>query len=206
MNVVGSSFIRSTFQKLYPFVAVVFAIVLLAGCVTPEPTSAQSSSVDPGYQLGPEDVVMVSVWKDEHLTREVVVRPDGIFSFPLVGEIQAEDRTVEDIRVELVKRLTKYIPNPSVSVSVVKVMSYKIYVVGRVNKPGEYLIGHYTDVLQALSLAGGLTPFASENNIKVIRRVKGQQQVFPVRYADLRKGEDLDQNILLQRGDVVMVP
>ena len=184
----------------------VYTIMLLAGCVTPEPTSAQSSLADPGYQLGPEDVLMVSVWKDEHLTREVVVRPDGIFSFPLVGEIQAEDRTVEDIRVELVKRLTKYIPNPSVSVSVVKVMSYKIYVVGRVNKPGEYLIGHYTDVLQALSLAGGLTPFASENNIKVIRRVKGQQQVFPVRYADLRKGEDLDQNILLQRGDVVMVP
>lgn len=206
MNVVGSSFIRSTFQKLYPFVAVVFAIVLLAGCVTPEPTSAQSSSADPGYQLGPEDVVMVSVWKDEHLTREVVVRPDGIFSFPLVGEIQAEDRTVEDIRVDLVKRLTKYIPNPSVSVSVSKIMSYKVYVVGRVNKPGEYLIGHYTDVLQALSLAGGLTPFASENNIKVIRRVRGQQQVFPVRYGDLRKGEDLDQNIVLQRGDVVMVP
>lgn len=206
MKIVSLSRSGKRFQQIHQLALMVYTIMLLAGCVTPEPTSAQSSLADPGYQLGPEDVLMVSVWKDEHLTREVVVRPDGIFSFPLVGEIQAEDRTVEDIRVELVKRLTKYIPNPSVSVSVVKVMSYKIYVVGRVNKPGEYLIGHYTDVLQALSLAGGLTPFASENNIKVIRRVKGQQQVFPVRYADLRKGEDLDQNILLQRGDVVMVP
>jgi polysaccharide export outer membrane protein len=167
------------------------------------PTAA---AVDPGYRLGVEDVMLVSVWKDEQLTREVVVRPDGVFSFPLVGDVQAEDRTVEEIRADLVKRLTKYIPNPNVSVAVTKVLSYKVYVVGRVNKPGEYLIGHYTDVLQALSLAGGLTPFAAENDIKIIRRIKGQQQTFPFRYSDVRKGHDLEQNILLQRGDVVMVP
>ena len=163
-------------------------------------------TVDPGYRLGAEDVMLISVWKDEQLTREVVVRPDGMVSFPLVGDVQAEDQTVEEIRADLVKRLTKYIPNPNVSVAVMKVLSYKVYVVGRVNKPGEYLIGHYTDVLQALTLAGGLTPFAAENDIKIIRRNKGQQQVFPFRYGDLRKGRDLDQNILLQRGDVVMVP
>ena len=162
--------------------------------------------VEPGYHVGAEDVLQVSVWKDEQLTREVVVRPDGMFSFPLVGDIPAEDRTVEEIRAEIVKRLTKYIPNPNVSVAVTKVMSYKVYVVGRVNKPGEYLIGHYTDVLQALSLAGGLTPFAAENDIKIIRRVRGQQQVFPFRYGDVRKGNDLEQNIILKRGDVVMVP
>ena len=162
--------------------------------------------VDPGYRLGAEDVMLVSVWKDEHLTKEVVVRPDGMFSFPLVGDIQAEDCTVEEVRAELVKRLTKYIPNPNVSVAVTKVLSYKVYVVGRVNKPGEYVIGHYTDVLQALSLAGGLTPFAAENDIKVIRRMKGQQQVFLFRYGDVRKGQGLEHNILLQRGDSVMVP
>ncbi len=169
-------------------------------------TVALASQVDPGYRLGAEDVMLVSVWKDEQLTREVVVRPDGMFSFPLVGDIQAEDRTVEDIRSDLVKRLTKYIPNPNVSVAVTKVVSYKVYVVGRVNKPGEYLIGHYTDVLQALSLAGGLTPFAAENDIKVMRRVRGEQYAIPFRYGDLRKGRDLEQNIILQRGDVVMVP
>lgn len=168
--------------------------------------SPMAQEVDPSYRLGAEDVMLISVWKDEHLTKEVVVRPDGAFSFPLVGDVQAEDRTVEEIRVDLVKRLTKYIPNPNVSVAVVKVLSYKIYVVGRVTKPGEYLIGHYTDVLQALSLAGGLTPFAAENDIKVIRRIKRHQQTFPFRYGDVRKGNDLEQNILLQRGDVVMVP
>lgn len=167
---------------------------------------AAGAQVDPGYRLGAEDVLMVSVWKDEQLTREVVVRPDGMFSFPLVGDVRAIDRTVEEIRADLVARLAKYIPSANVSVAVTKVMSYKIYVVGRVNKPGEYLIGHYTDVLQALSLAGGLTPFAAENDIKVMRRIDGEQQAIPFRYGDIRKGKDLTQNIILQRGDVVMVP
>lgn len=161
---------------------------------------------DSGYFLGPEDVLLISVWKDEHLTREVVVRPDGMISFPLVGDLAAEGRTVEDLRADLVRRLGKYIPNVNVTVAVTKVLSYKIYVVGRVNKPGEYLVGHYTDVLQALSLAGGLTPFAAENDIKVVRRIRGQQETFPFRYGDVRKGIDLEQNILLQRGDTVMVP
>ena len=169
-------------------------------------TLGMVSQVDPGYRVGAEDTLLVSVWKEEQLTREVIVRPDGMFSFPLVGDIQAEERTVEDIRGDLVRRLTKYIPNPNVSVAVTKVISYKVYVVGRVNKPGEYVIGHYTDVLQALSLAGGLTPFAAENDIKVMRRVRGEQYALPFRYGDVRKGRDLEQNIILQRGDVVMVP
>ena len=190
---------------------VLVATVMAVGTVFYAPEDGRGAQetlpvVDPGYRLGAEDVMLVSVWKDEQLTREVVVRPDGLFSFPLVGDVQAEDRTVEEIRADLVKRLTKYIPNANVSVAVMKVLSYKVYVVGRVNKPGEYLIGHYTDVLQALSLAGGVTPFAAENDIKIIRRVKGQQQVFPFRYSDVRKGHDLEKNILLQRGDVVMVP
>jgi polysaccharide biosynthesis/export protein len=189
----------------------ILAFALLLGCALSHESIAMGASetapvADPGYRLGAEDVMQISLWKDEHLTREVVVRPDGMFSFPLVGDIQADDRTVEEIRADLVKRLTKYIPNPNVSVAVMKVLSYRVYVLGRVNKPGEYLLGHYTDVLQALSLAGGLTPFAAENDIKVIRRIKGQLQTFPVRYSDLRKGQDLEQNILLQRGDVVMVP
>ncbi|MDP1769361.1 MAG: polysaccharide biosynthesis/export family protein [Nitrospirota bacterium] len=189
---------------------ILFLVMLAIGGV-PYGSDALGSSpiapdVDPGYRLGAEDVMLISVWKDEQLTREIVVRPDGMFSFPLVGDIQAEDRTVEDIRLDLVKRLSKYIPNANVSVAVTKVLSYKVYVVGRVNKPGEYLIGHYTDVLQALSLAGGLTPFAAENDIKIVRRIKGRQQTFPFRYGDVRRGNDLEQNILLQRGDVVMVP
>lgn len=159
-----------------------------------------------GYVLGPEDILQVSVWKDEHLTREVVVRPDGLISFPLVGDVPAEGKTVEALRGDLAARLARYIPKPSVSVAVAKVLSYRVYVIGRVNKPGEFLVGHYTDVMQALSLAGGLTPFASENQIKVLRRANGQEVVFPFAYGEALKGRGLEQNIILQRGDVVMVP
>jgi polysaccharide export outer membrane protein len=167
---------------------------------------ADAMSSEPGYMLGPEDVIAISVWKDENLTREAVVRPDGMVSFPLVGDVPAAGRTVEDLRIDLVKRLARFIPVPHVTVSATKILSYKIYVLGRVNRPGEYLVGHYTDVLQALSLAGGLTPFASENDIKVMRRDHGEQRAIPFRYGDAQKGKDLKQNIVLQRGDVIVVP
>ncbi|MDN5941019.1 MAG: polysaccharide biosynthesis/export family protein [Nitrospira sp.] len=188
----------------------IVALFYLAGCSVFEPPSrpAIMSEANAGadYLLGAEDVLIISVWRDEHLTREVVVRPDGFVSFPLVGDVQAAGRTVEKVRTDVVNRLTKFIPNPQVSVTVTKVLSYRIYVLGRVNKPGEYMVGHTADVLQALSLAGGLTPFAAENDIRIMRRVNGEQQVFPFRYGEAKKGRDLEHNILLQRGDVVMVP
>ena len=162
---------------------------------------------EPSYLLGPEDVLKVAVWKDEQLTQEMVVRPDGMITFPMIGEVVAAGRTAEDVRLDVTKRLMKYLPTPNVTVTVLKVQSYRIYVLGRVLKPGEYQAGHHTDVLQALSMAGGLTPYAAENDIKIIRRQQGGEElVFPFRYGDARKGKELHQNIVLQRGDVVMVP
>lgn len=188
----------------------IIALFCLAGCSVFEPSgrTATMSEANAGadYRLGAEDVLIISVWKDEQLTREVVVRPDGFVSFPLVGDVQAAGRTVEEVRADVVKRLTKFIPNPQVSVTLTKVLSYRIYVLGRVNKPGEYMVGHTADVLQALSLAGGLTPFAAENDIRIMRRVNGEQHVFPFRYGEAKKGKGLEHNIVLQRGDVVMVP
>lgn len=169
--------------------------------------AAEPTNAEPPYLLGPEDVLKVAVWKDEQLTQEMVVRPDGMITFPLIGEVAASGRTAEDVRFEITKRLSKYLPTPNVTVTVLKVQSYRIYVLGRVHKPGEYQAGHHTDVLQALSIAGGLTPYAAENDIKIIRRQNGtDEMVFPFRYGDARKGRDLEQNIVLQRGDVVMVP
>ncbi len=156
------------------------------------------------YRLGPEDVLRIAVWKDDSLTREALVRPDGMVSFPLVGDVRAEGKTVEELKADLVSRLSRYIPEPTLSVEVIKLTSYRIYVLGRVNRPGEFVVGHDTDVMQALSMAGGLTPFASENKIKVLRRTSGE--VYPFRYGDMTKGENVGQNILLERGDVVVVP
>jgi polysaccharide export outer membrane protein len=156
------------------------------------------------YRVGPEDVLRISVWRDETLTREVLVRPDGLMSFPLIGDVRADGRTVEEIKAEVASRLARYVPDPTVSVEVLKVTSYRIYVIGKVNRPGEYLVGHDLDVMQALSLAGGLTPFAAENRITILRRATGE--TFDFRYGDIERGESLGQNIVLHRGDVVVVP
>ncbi len=199
------SLLRGGLLRGFVCAAVISGAGALFGCAA-GPVATDSAVAEPVYLLGPEDVLKISVWKDEHLTQETVVRPDGMITFPLIGEVPAAGRTVEDVRGEIAKRLVKYIPTPNVAVTVVKVLSYRIYVLGRVNKPGEYLVGHHTDVLQALSMAGGLTPFASENDIKIMRRGTGDQLVFRFRYGDVQKGKDLKQNILLQRGDVVMVP
>jgi len=190
--------------------AILMLMVWVSGCTLFSSGGRSGTSADAAkeqsYILGPEDVLAISVWKDEHLTKEAVVRPDGMISFPLVGDVQAADRTVEEVRTDLTTRLSKFIPTPHVSVAVTKLLSYRIYVLGRVNKPGEYMVGHRTDVLQALSLAGGVTPYAAENDIKIMRRDHGEQRVFEFRYGDAKKGKDLTQNIMLQRGDVVMVP
>lgn len=156
------------------------------------------------YRVGPEDVLRISVWRDDTLTREALVRPDGLLSFPLIGDVRADGRTVEEIKAEVAQRLSRYVPDPTVSVELLKVTSYRIYVIGKVNRPGEYLVGHDLDVMQALSLAGGLTPFAAENRITILRRATGE--TFDFRYGDVERGRELGQNIVLQRGDVVVVP
>jgi polysaccharide export outer membrane protein len=184
-----------------------YALQGCAGMAVSQPGDAESIPIpDAAYLLGPEDTMKISVWRDEQLTQEVIVRPDGMISFPLVGDVVAAGRTVEDVRLELVRRLDKFVPNPHVAIMVTKILSNRIYVTGRVTRPGEFLVGHYTDVLQALSLAGGLTPFAAENDIKILRREKGEQKAYPFRYGDIRNGRALEQNILLRRGDVVVVP
>jgi polysaccharide export outer membrane protein len=190
-----------------------FAVFLLASAAaaaqaadTAEKPVASPAGAEPGYLLSPEDILEISVWRDESLTKQVVIRPDGAFSFPLVGEVQATARTVENVRAEIAQRLTKYMPDPVVSVSVLKVTGYKIYVIGKVNKPGEFVSGRFVDVLQALAMAGGVTPFAAENDIRILRRVEGKEYVRKFRYADVRKGRDLEQNIMLRSGDTVVVP
>jgi polysaccharide export outer membrane protein len=162
--------------------------------------------IDPAYVIGPEDALDIAVWKDDTLKGTVLVRPDGGISFPLAGDFVVAGMTAAQVRDELVKRLEKFIPEPVVTVAVVKVSSYHIYVLGRVNKPGELLVGRNIDVLQALTLAGGLTPFASEDGIRVIRKVDNLTISIPFQYSKVRKGVDLTQNITLRSGDVLLVP
>lgn len=158
------------------------------------------------YTVNPGDMLEISVWKEEDLQRQVLVRPDGAFSFPLSGDIVAEGRTVDAIRQELTFRLQAYIPDLVVTVTVAEINGNKIYVIGQVRTPGVFVVNPRVDVIQALSIAGGLTPFAQQNNIKILRRRNGEQTILNFRYSDIVKGQNLAQNALLEVGDVVLVP
>ena len=167
---------------------------------------AAENTPDPSYRIGPEDALEISVWKDETLKATALVRPDGGISFPLAGDLPVAGKTAAEVRDEIVKRLARFITEPEVTVAVVRVASYRVYVIGRVNKPGDIAVGRPIDVLQALSLAGGMTPFAAEDGIRIIRRVDGRQVSIPFDFTRVRKGGDLSQNITLRSGDVLLVP
>jgi polysaccharide biosynthesis/export protein len=158
------------------------------------------------YRVSAEDVLHIAVWKEEGLEQDAIVRPDGGISFPLAGDIQAAGLTPKEIEADIARRLQRYIPDAVVTVSVIKVQGLRIYVTGKVKTPGQYTVGRYVDVLQALTLAGGLTPYANDGDIKVLRRENGKEVVYKFNYGDVRNGKHLDQNITLQTDDVVVVP
>jgi polysaccharide export outer membrane protein len=162
---------------------------------------------DAPYTVKPGDMLSVSVWKEPDLSGPVLVRPDGTFSIPLAGQIDGRDKSVSQLEQLVSQRLKKYIADPVVTVSVQDVKGNKVYVIGQVAKPGEFVVNPRVDVMQALSMAGGTTPFASLGNIVILRRTdSGQQQSIPFHYTDVARGHNLEQNITLQAGDVVVVP
>lgn len=169
-------------------------------------TPREPIAVPKDYLLGPGDVIEISVWKEEDMKREVMVRPDGGITFPLAGDVRAGGRTVDQLNDELTRILGEYLSEPVVHVAVIKV-GQTIYVIGNVTKPGEFPMVTPIDVMQALALAGGLTPFADSGNIKIIRRdSRNRVTTLSFDYDDVSDGEELEQNVLLRRGDVVVVP
>ena len=164
-------------------------------------------AADATYTVQPGDTLAISVWKEPDLQGPMVlVRPDGTFSFPLVGQVDARGKSVTDLQQLITERLRKYISDPVVTVSVQEIKGNKVYVIGQVQKPGEFIVNPRVDVMQALSMACGTTPFASLGGIVILRRTGGNQVALPFHYTDVVKGKDLAQNIELQSGDVVVVP
>ena len=158
------------------------------------------------YRIQPGDILAISVWKETDMQAEVLVRPDGGMSFPLAGEQVAGGHTIAEVRIALEERLKKYIPGPVVTVALKFIGGNRIYVVGKVNRPGEYPFSRSLDVMQLLSLAGGATSFAALNDIRILRRDNGSQTVIQFHYDDVERGRKLEQNILLKSGDTVVVP
>lgn len=157
------------------------------------------------YIIGAGDFLDVSVWKDEVLSRTVVVLTDGTISFPLIGKITAAGRTVNQVKDEIVKKLVRYYPEPEVNIEVKQSNSMLIYVIGRVNAPGRQVLNANIDVIQALAMAGGPNPFANRNKIKILRKEGGKTVALPFRYDDVIVGK-IETNVELKRGDVIVVP
>jgi polysaccharide export outer membrane protein len=159
-----------------------------------------------GYKLQPGDVLIVSVWKETDLQNDVIIRPDGGMTFALAGELQAAGHTVAELTAMLEVQVRKFVPDAVVTISIKATAGNRVYVIGKVNHPGDFPLNRPTDVMQALSLAGGATAFADTNRIRILRREGNHQASFSFRYGDVQKGRKLDQNILLQGGDTVVVP
>jgi len=189
------------------------AVMLLAACaeIPHEALEEVNRPLVKEFFLGPEDIVEVTVWRNQDLSRTVVVRPDGMISLPLIGDVQASGQTAAQVSERISKRLSEFKENPSVSVSVKEINSYFIFVVGEVMRPGKYPLKSYATVLQAVSLAGGFTQYGSKNKMAVMRSTHNasgdERQVrIPVRYDDLVSGKGKVGNFRLLSGDTIVVP
>lgn len=169
---------------------------------------AMPSVAENAYLINPGDVLQVFVWNEESLNREVLVRPDGLVSLPMAGEVLVANSTPSQVSLQIAKALGHFMKDePQVTVSMLNVNGNKIYVLGKVARPGEYVVNHKTDVMQALALAGGLNSFAAENDIRILRRqADGNQVSIKFEYAKVKAGKNLDSNIILSSRDVVVVP
>src|SRR5881628_688330 len=160
----------------------------------------------PLYIIQPNDILEIFVWKEPDLTRKILVRPDGRISFPLVQDMQAGGISPGELKDRIEKKLKEYIDSPNVTIIVEAIQSYKVFVTGKVQKPGSLLVEKPITVLQALAMAGGFQEFAKSSEMTVIRNHGSENFVFPFDYGQVVKGKNGNQNLLLKSGDVVVVP
>ena len=172
----------------------------------PKAEAALQGTAEPDYRIGPGDQLNIEVWKDKDLARLVTVLPDGKVAYPMIGEVVAAGKTVAQLQKEIEGKLSLYVKDAVLTVEVRQVNSLQIYVLGHVKTPGRSLMSSNIDVLQALAIAGGPDQFAKVSRIKIFRREGGKTVIIPFDYDDVAAGKNLESNILLRRGDVVIVP
>jgi polysaccharide export outer membrane protein len=179
-----------------------------ATALEPHQNDKSSLIVTPDYEIGPEDILDITVWKNADLSKSVQVRPDGKISLPLVGDVSAVGRTTSQLREEIAARLGAFMEAPTVSIVVSQVNSYAIYVLGEVVKPGKYPLKSKTTLLQAITLASGFTPVAARNKIVIFRFGKNGEALQKIKasYDDIVLRDGSSQNIELKPGDQIVVP
>jgi len=182
----------------------------LQGCAKSIPQEREYETPSE-FLLGPEDVLEIAVWKNLDLTKTVAIRPDGMISMPIIGDIQAAGLSAGELAQRLADRLRQFVQNPTVSVSVKELNSYSVYVMGEVAKPGKFQLKSYATVLQAIAMAGGFTDYAKRNKLQVVRLVSNGNHTLhelhiPIRYEEIVAGKSESGNIILLSGDTVVVP
>jgi polysaccharide export outer membrane protein len=184
------------------------ALLLLSAAAgrTPAAVSRFEPPDDAGYRIGPEDVLQVSVWNNEAMSRTAPVRPDGKISLPLLNDVQAAGLTPMELREQLMGGLAEYMPHPEVSVVVTEVRSFKVAVIGQVPKPDRYELKSAATVMDVLAMAGGFTEYASRSRIVVIRASDGKSERIPFDYEKVREGDPRQANFRVRPGDIVLVP
>jgi len=188
----------STLLRVFVFLL----LVLSAGAQK----AAGATTQDPNYVIGSEDVLDISVWKEPDLSRTVPVRPDGNISLPLLNDLQATGLTPSQLAAKVTKGLAKFVTNPPVTIIVTQINSQRFYVLGEAARPGAYTLTPNMTVLQALSNAGGFTPYANSKKICLLREENGKQQKLLFNYKDVIAGKRTEQNIVLKTGDTIVVP
>lgn len=195
-------------------------VLALAACLaavpaaaqTPAPPASDPSPVAAGivppadYVIGPEDVLEVVFWREKDLSGQVMVRPDGMVSLPLLNDVQAAGLTPEQFRAKLLEAAGRYVENPSAAVIVRTINSRKVYVTGEVGKPGAYSLGGPMTVMQLLTLAGGFREYADNKNVAIVRMEGGKTVRHKFNYKEYARGKNPQQDILLKPGDTVIVP
>jgi polysaccharide export outer membrane protein len=163
-------------------------------------------AADPDYKIGPQDMLRIDVWKEPDISRIVPVRPDGKITLPLVNDVQASGLTTTQLAAKIAEGLKKYITSPQVTVGVTEINSRKIFVQGEVTRPGAFPLLPNMTVLQALASSGGFTQFAREKKIYILRMEDGRQVKHPFNYKEAVSGKNVEQNIILEGGDIIVVP
>ncbi len=172
------------------------------------PSGAPSGAVDPpaDYVIGADDVIAIMFWREKDLSGEAIVRPDGMISLPLINDIQAAGLTPEQLRVKVMDAASRFVQDPSATVSVKAINSRNVFITGQVARPGPYPLTSAMTVMQLVARAGGLLEFADSKKITILRTEGTQNRTFKFNYKDVSQGKNVAQNISLKPGDTVIVP
>jgi polysaccharide export outer membrane protein len=195
---------KNLMKRKFIFAVVVMIMFISISQMWASDTSPVSSTQD--YLIGPGDVLEISVWNNEALTKLVTVLPDGKIHFPLIGEVVVGGKTLTDLEKELKEKIGKYVTDTDLLVMVQQTGSFVIYVIGEVNRPGRFNLNTNINVLQALAMAGGFTEWAKKNKIKIFRETEDKTEVLKFSYDDIVKEKNINSNIKLKRGDTIFVP